>query len=108
MDIIAKIKAKTHSDNGDVLQLTDKALDIIKKWRKLIQIADQSADGWEVVDEYVSDKLASEEKKKKRGSEKPEWQLAVIESHLQYRTTTTHLNGKNVIAHLQRKNFSHG
>ena len=32
----------------------------------MIQIADKSADGWRVVDEYVSDELASDSKDEKR------------------------------------------
>ena len=38
----------------------------IRKRQKLIRIADKSADGWRVVDEYVSDELASGSEDEKR------------------------------------------
>ena len=39
---------------------------MIRKRKKLIRIADKSADGWRVVDEYVSDELASGSEDEKR------------------------------------------
>ena len=40
--------------------------ELIRKRQKLIQIADKSVDGWRVVDEHVSDELASGCEDKKR------------------------------------------
>ena len=40
--------------------------ELIRKRQKLIRIADKSADGWRVVDEYVSDELASGSEDEKR------------------------------------------
>jgi len=37
--------------------LVDEGKELIRKRQKLIRIADKSADGWKVVDEYVSDEL---------------------------------------------------
>ena len=45
---------------------------LIRARQKLIRIADKSADGWRVVDEYVSDELAScseDEKRLKRAKD---------------------------------------
>ena len=45
--------------------LVDEGKELILKRHKLIRIADKSADGWKVVDEYVLDELGtgSEDKK---------------------------------------------
>ena len=48
--------------------------ELIRKRQKLIRIADKSADGWKVVDEYVSDELTSgsedeDEKRLKKAKE---------------------------------------
>ena len=42
------------------------AKELIRKHRKLIRIADKSADGWRVVNEYVSDELTSSYEDEKR------------------------------------------
>ncbi len=39
---------------------------LIRKRQKLIRIADKSANGWKVVDEYVSDELVSGSEDEKR------------------------------------------
>ena len=46
--------------------LVDEGKKLIGKRQKLIRIADKSADGWKVVDEYVSDELASGSEDEKR------------------------------------------
>ena len=38
--------------------LANEGKELIRKRQKLIRIADKSADGWKVVEEYVSDELA--------------------------------------------------
>ena len=43
-----------------------KEQELICKRQKLIRIADKSADGWKVVDEYISDELASDSEDEKR------------------------------------------
>ena len=60
--------------------LVDEGKELIRKRQKLIRIADKSADGWKVVDEYVSDELASgseDEKRLKKAKEtaytRPSW-----------------------------------
>ena len=52
--------------NNQVDDLVDERKELIRKWQKLIRIADKSADGWKVVDEYVSDELASGSEDEKR------------------------------------------
>ena len=46
--------------------LANEGKELIRKRQKLIRIADKSADGWKVVDEYVSDELASGSEDEKR------------------------------------------
>ena len=46
--------------------LANEGKELIRKWQKLIRIADKSADGWKVVDDYVSDELASGSEDEKR------------------------------------------
>ena len=46
-------------ENKDLTNLIVEGKELIRKRQKLIRIADKSADGWRVVDEYVSDELAS-------------------------------------------------
>ena len=46
--------------------LANEGKELIRKRQKLIRIADESADGWKVVDEYVSDELASGSEDEKR------------------------------------------
>lgn len=46
--------------------LADEGKQLIRKRQKLIRIADKSADGWKVIDEYVSDELASGSEDEKR------------------------------------------
>ena len=47
------------SKNNQVDDLVDEGKELIRQRQKLIRIADKSADGWKLVDEYVSDELAS-------------------------------------------------
>ncbi|CAH3166711.1 unnamed protein product [Porites lobata] len=54
------------SKNNQVDDLVDEGKELIRKRQKLIRIADKSADGWKVVDEYVSDELASGSEDEKR------------------------------------------
>ena len=46
--------------------LVDEGKELIRKWQKPIRIADKSAGGWRVVDEYVSEELASGSEDEKR------------------------------------------
>ena len=53
-----------------------KEQELICKRQKLIRIADKSVDGWKVVDEYISDEMASdlkEEKRLKKAKEAASW-----------------------------------
>ena len=53
-----------------------KEQELICKRQKLIGIADKSADGWKVVDEYISDEMASDledEKRLKKAKEAASW-----------------------------------
>ena len=47
-------------------ELIKEGKELIRKRQKLIRIADKSVDGWKVVDEYVSDDLASGSEDDKR------------------------------------------
>ena len=46
--------------------LISEGKELIRKRQKLIRIADKSIDGWKVVDDYVSDELASGSEDEKR------------------------------------------
>ena len=53
-----------------------KEQELICKRQKLIRIADKSVDGWKVVDEYISDEMASDlgdEKRLKKAKEAASW-----------------------------------
>ena len=53
-----------------------KEQELICKRQKLIRIADKSVDGWKVVDEYISDEMASDledEKRLKKAKETASW-----------------------------------
>ena len=54
------------TESKDVCQLIKEGKELIRKRQKLIRIADKSADGCKVVDEYVSDDLASGSNDEKR------------------------------------------
>ena len=47
-------------------ELIKEGKELMRKQQKLIRIADKSVDGWKVVDEYVSDDLASGSEEDKR------------------------------------------
>ena len=57
--VFNRIRSANDSKNNQVDDLVDEGKELIRKRQKLIRIADKSADGWKVVDEYVSDELAS-------------------------------------------------
>jgi hypothetical protein len=64
--VLDKIKSEITPDNETVVQLVDEGKEIIRKRQKLFQMADKSVDGWKVVDEYLSDELASDSADEKR------------------------------------------
>lgn len=64
--ILTRIKSENQSANTTIETLVDKGKEIIRKRQKLIQIADKSVDGWKVVEEYISDDLASDSADEKR------------------------------------------
>ena len=53
-------------ENKNLTNLIVEGKELIRKRQMLIRIADKSADGWRVVDEYVSDELASGSEDEKR------------------------------------------
>ena len=57
--VLDRIRAETDGHNNAVSELIKEGKELIRKRQKLIRIADKSVDGWKVVDEYVSDDLAS-------------------------------------------------
>ena len=63
--IFDKLKAEIQPENQAVQNLLDEAKTLIKKRQKLIRIADGSADGWKVVDQYLCDDLASDSEDEK-------------------------------------------
>ena len=64
--VFDRIRSPNDSKNKQVDDLVDEGKELIRKQQKLIRIADKSADGWKVVDEYVSDELASGSEDEKR------------------------------------------
>ena len=64
--VLDKIKSENTSANEALDKLVNDGKELIRKRQKLIQIADKSADGWKVVDEYLSDELASDSADEKR------------------------------------------
>lgn len=52
--------------------MANEGKELIRKRQKRIRIADKSADSWKVVDEYVSDELASGSEDEKRLKEAKE------------------------------------
>ena len=70
--VFDRIRSANDSENKQVDYLVDEGKELIRKRQKLNRIADKSADGWKVVDEYVSDELASgseDEKRLKKANE---------------------------------------
>ena len=68
----SRIQKANIPESKGVCQLAKEAKELIRKRQKLIRIADKNADGWKVVDEYVSDDLASgsdDEKRFKKAKE---------------------------------------
>ena len=64
--VFDRIRSANDSKNKQVDDLANEARELIRKWQKLIRIADKSTDGWKVVDKYVLDKLASGSEDEKR------------------------------------------
>ena len=64
--VFDRIRSANDSENKQVDYLVDEGKELIRKRQKLNRIADKSADGWKVVDEYVSDELASGSEDEKR------------------------------------------
>ena len=64
--VLDRIHSANDSKSKQVDDLVDEGKELIRKRQKLIRIADKSADGWKVVDEYVSDELASGSEDEKR------------------------------------------
>ena len=64
--VFDRIHLANDSKNMQVDDLVDEGKELIPKRQKLIRIADKSADAWKVVDEYVSDELASSSEDEKR------------------------------------------
>ena len=64
--IFDKLRSANVSSNKEVEDLISDGKELIRKRQKLIRIADKSSDGWKVVDEYVSDELASGSEDEKR------------------------------------------
>ncbi|CAH3176310.1 unnamed protein product [Porites lobata] len=68
---VTQMKFKGNQKQFELNAQIDSVFDRIRsvndsKNKQLIRIADKSADGWEVVDEYVSDELASGSEDEKR------------------------------------------
>ena len=72
-NILDKIQTENnHSNNEGISILVAEGKELIKKRQKLIRIADSTKDGWQVVNEYESDELASgseDEKKLKKAKD---------------------------------------
>ena len=64
--VFDRIRSANDSKNKQVDDLANEGKELIRKRQKLIRISDKSADGWKVVDEYVSDELASGSEDEKR------------------------------------------
>ena len=70
--VFDRICAANDSKNKQVDDLATEGKELIRKRQKLIRIANESTDGWKVVDEYVLDELASgleDEKRLKKAKE---------------------------------------
>ena len=65
--IFDRLTSANVPENKNLTNLIVEGKELIRKRKKLIRIADKSADGWRVVDEYVSDELASGSEDEKRG-----------------------------------------
>ena len=64
--VFDRIRAANDSKNKQVDDLANEGKELIRKRQKLIRITEKSADGWKVVDEFVSDELASGSEDEKR------------------------------------------
>ena len=64
--VFDRIRSANASESKDVDDLVNEGKELIRKRQKLIRIADKSVDGWKVVDEYISDELASGSEDEKR------------------------------------------
>ena len=57
--VFNRIRSANASESKDVDDLVNEGKELTRKRQKLIRIADKSVDDWKVVDEYISDELAS-------------------------------------------------
>ena len=64
--IFDRLTSANVPENKNLTNLIVEGKELIRKRQKLIRIADKCADGWRVVDEYVSDELASGSEDEKR------------------------------------------
>ncbi|KAK3737378.1 hypothetical protein QZH41_011513, partial [Actinostola sp. cb2023] len=64
--ILDKIKEENACTNTPIDKFITEGKKLIKKRQKLIRIADKAKDDWRVVEEYVSDELASDTEDEKR------------------------------------------
>ena len=64
--VLDRIREEADGPNVAVSELIKEGKELILKRRKLIRIADKCVDGWKVVDEYMSDDLASRSEDDKR------------------------------------------
>ena len=65
-NILDKIQDENADTSESIQKLVAEGKEMLKKRQKLIRIADKSKDGWKVVEEYVSDELASDTEDEKR------------------------------------------
>ena len=59
VEVVNRLTTAIVSENKNLTNLIVEGKELIRMRQKLIRIAHKSADGWRVVDEYVSDELAS-------------------------------------------------
>ena len=76
-NILGQIQAANQQagNNQQINSLVDEAKVLIHKRQKLMKIADRNKDGWQVVEEYESNDLASDTQNMRRNSRKPRRQL---------------------------------
>ncbi|KAK3704541.1 hypothetical protein QZH41_006332 [Actinostola sp. cb2023] len=65
-EVLDRIKEENSGANDAIEKMANEGKSLLKKRQKLIRIADKSSDGWKVVDEYISDELASNSEDEKR------------------------------------------
>ncbi|CAH3165506.1 unnamed protein product [Pocillopora meandrina] len=66
-ELVGKIKeANARKDHKKVVHLTDQAKALLHKRQKLIKLADSSEAGWDAVQEYESQDIASDDEDNKK------------------------------------------